>query len=60
MVQVTGNPKEAQQKALQTLLKEYSQTAYGRIFHAEKAIGIQEYRESFPIVNHHTLLPYIA
>jgi len=54
------NPQEAQEKILDTLLKEYSKTEYGAGFHATEISGIPQYQSSFPIVNYQQLMPYLA
>jgi hypothetical protein len=60
MVRIPKKPKEAQEKILDTLLKEYSKTEYGTSFHAAEITGIPQYQSSFPIANYQQLIPYIA
>ena len=54
------NPQQAQEKVLRKLVSEYGKTEYGKTFHAAEISGIPQYQKSFPIVNYHQLLPYIA
>ena len=54
------NPQEAQEQTLQTLLKEYSKTEYGKALQADEIQDILQYQTKFPIVNYQRLLPYLA
>jgi hypothetical protein len=53
-------PMETQEQTLQTLLKEYSRTEYGKAFHATEINNISDYRSKFPITNYYGLLPYLT
>jgi len=54
------DPKEAQEKVLRMLLKEYGKTEYGSAFKAAEIGDVSEYQTNFPIVNYQQLLPQIA
>lgn len=60
MVRIARKPQKAQEKVLNTLLKEYEKTEYGSSFHASEIEGIPQYQSSFPTVNYQQLLPYLA
>jgi hypothetical protein len=54
------NPQKAQENVLHNLAEEYAKTGYGSTLHAAKIEEIRQYQSSFPIVDYHGLLPYIA
>jgi len=54
------NPQQAQENVLDTLLKEYGKTEYGKAFHAEEVSCLEQYQSTFPTVNYQQLLPYMA
>ncbi len=54
------NPQKAQDQVLLNLVKSYSLTQYGADFGASKISKIQDYQQSFPIVDYHYLSRYIG
>jgi len=52
-------PAEAQKKVLQTLLKGYAQTAYGKSHGAAEVETIDDYRRRFPVLTYEEYRPLI-
>ncbi|MDG6995329.1 MAG: GH3 auxin-responsive promoter family protein [Nitrososphaerota archaeon] len=52
------NPVQSQAKTLETLIKEYSKTEYGRKF-LSRGHSIDDFRTTFPIAKYEDLVPYI-
>ncbi|MCW4051722.1 MAG: GH3 auxin-responsive promoter family protein [Candidatus Bathyarchaeota archaeon] len=53
------NPKEAQEKTLQSLLEHYKKTDYGAKYQADKLENIKDFQLNFPKVNYHNLKPLL-
>lgn len=53
------NPAEAQQKVLETLLKEYAKTDYGKKHSVKEVTDEVSFRANFPQINYHDLRPYL-
>jgi hypothetical protein len=53
------DPVSAQNQTLQTLLKGYSKTTYGKSFGAESVASVGEYRRAFPVTDYPSLAPYL-
>ncbi len=54
-----ASPAASQQKVLESLLKGYAQTAYGRLYKADDISSIDDYRKNFPVMNYESYLPVI-
>jgi hypothetical protein len=54
------NPKEAQEKVLNELIKKYSSTQYGLSHNALQLHSFSDYQNNFPIINYSELIPYLA
>ncbi|HLN44567.1 MAG TPA: GH3 auxin-responsive promoter family protein [Candidatus Sulfotelmatobacter sp.] len=52
--------QKAQGQILTDLLNKYSMTEYGEAHSASHTIGIREYQRNFPVIDYHTLQPYLA
>lgn len=49
------NPKESQEKTLQSLLEHYKKTDYGAKYQADRLENIKDFQLSFPKANYHNL-----
>jgi hypothetical protein len=54
------NPQKAQEKILKELMTIFSKTEYGKSHNTPKINQINEFRNNFPILTYHDLLPYLA
>ena len=52
-----NNPVEAQNKLLETLLRDYAETGYGEKQCLESGLSLEEYRKQAPIVTYSDLTP---
>ena len=53
------NPAQAQEDLLQSLLRDYAQTQYGREHHAHQIGNIADYRRAFPIKTYEEYKPLL-
>jgi phenylacetate-coenzyme A ligase PaaK-like adenylate-forming protein len=53
-------PEEYQRRVLKDLVREYSETSYGRSHNASKITEISDFRRNFPIIDYEGLSPYFA
>ena len=53
------NPADAQQQTLETLLKGYSKTDYGKKHSVHKVVDTSSFRANFPTINYAGLGPYL-
>lgn len=54
-----GSPADTQQKTLETLLRGYAKTDYGKKFGAAQVRSIPEFQTSFPVIDYAKLAPYL-
>ena len=54
------NPKKAQEKKLNELVKLYSKTEYGKNHNAPKISEISDFQNSFPVLSYSDLFSYLA
>ncbi|TRO51401.1 hypothetical protein E2P61_06170 [Candidatus Bathyarchaeota archaeon] len=54
------DPQKAQERVLGELLKNYSETDYGKSNSASDITGIGDYQKNFPVIDYKGLLPYFA
>lgn len=57
--QALRDPKEAQERTLQTLLEHYKETDYGKLHGINEVRNVKNFQVNFPKLNYNRLQPYL-
>lgn len=57
--QALRDPKEAQERTLQTLLEHYKGTDYGKLHAIDEVRNVKDFQANFPKLNYNRLQPYL-